>query len=142
MRSLSIRDPLTGLFNRRYLEQQANIEWRRALRLRVLFTVAMMNVDHFKVFNHTAGHLTGDRVLIELAAVINKVCLRAGDSACRFGGEELAIILPMTSGPGAEALTGRIKSEFPQLNIQTSLQLLVSTNFLSFDFTPLGKYSK
>jgi diguanylate cyclase (GGDEF)-like protein len=116
LRSLSIRDPLTGLFNRRYLEQQANIEWRRALRLHVPFTVAMLDVDHFKAFNDTAGHLAGDRVLIELAAVINKICLRAGDSACRFGGEEFAIILPMTSGPDAEVLIGRIKSEFAQLN--------------------------
>jgi diguanylate cyclase (GGDEF)-like protein len=117
LHALSILDPLTGLFNRRYLEQQTHIEWRRALRLQVPFTVVMLDVDHFKLFNDSAGHLAGDRVLIKLGAAINDVCSRASDSAYRYGGEEFAMILPMTTGTDAEALIERLRSKFTQLNI-------------------------
>tara|TARA_R110001592_G_scaffold267205_1_gene533180 strand:+ start:290 stop:1339 length:1050 start_codon:yes stop_codon:yes gene_type:complete len=117
MRSLSIRDPLTQMFNRRYLEEQANTEWRRAFRLQVPLSFAMIDVDHFKLFNDTAGHQAGDEVLISLANVISKACQRAGDSACRFGGEEFAVILPMTDAADAEALMAKIAQEFAALSI-------------------------
>lgn len=120
MRSLSIRDPLTQMFNRRYLEDQASIEWRRALRLQVPLSFAMIDVDHFKLYNDTAGHQAGDEVLIALAAVILKTCQRAGDSAYRYGGEEFAIILPMTSASDAEALMANIAKEFAALSISHS----------------------
>jgi len=117
MRSLSIRDPLTQMFNRRYLEDQANIEWRRALRLQVPLSFAMVDVDHFKLYNDSAGHQAGDEALVALAKVISKACQRAGDSACRYGGEEFAIILPMTSSEDAEALMAKIAEEFAALSI-------------------------
>jgi len=117
LHSLSILDPLTGLFNRRYLEKQTTIEWRRALRLQVPFTVVMLDIDHFKSFNDSAGHLAGDRVLVKLGAAINNVCSRASDSAYRFGGEEFVILLPMTTGSDAEKLIERLRMEFALLNI-------------------------
>lgn len=117
LRSLSIRDPLTQMFNRRYLEDQADTEWRRALRLQVPLSFAMIDVDHFKLYNDTAGHQAGDDVLIALANVISKACQRAGDSACRYGGEEFAVILPMTSAEDAKALMAKISQEFKALSI-------------------------
>ena len=117
MRSMSIRDPLTQMFNRRYLEEQASIEWRRALRLQVPISFALLDVDHFKLYNDTAGHQAGDEALISLANVIMKVCQRAGDSACRYGGEEFAIILPMTDADAAEMLIEKIAQEFSALSI-------------------------
>ncbi|WP_373080387.1 diguanylate cyclase [Zhongshania sp.] len=117
MKALSIRDPLTQMFNRRYLEEQANIEWRRALRLQVPISFALIDVDHFKSYNDTAGHQAGDEALISLGNVIMKVCQRAGDSACRYGGEEFAIILPMTDAEAAERLIDKIAQEFSTLAI-------------------------
>jgi diguanylate cyclase (GGDEF)-like protein len=118
MKSLNIRDPLTQMFNRRYLERQARIEWRRAMRLDASLSVAMIDVDNFKSYNDTMGHQAGDKVLIRLANVIAQVCLRAGDSACRYGGEEFAILLPMTEAQDAEVLLNKMRQEFIALNIK------------------------
>lgn len=117
MRGLSIRDPLTQMFNRRYMEQQASIEWRRALRLQVPISVAMIDVDYFKQYNDSAGHSSGDTTLIHLAECIEKHCQRAGDAACRYGGEEFAVILPLTSADQAKNLCERIRREFELLAI-------------------------
>ncbi|MDP3859226.1 MAG: GGDEF domain-containing protein [Stagnimonas sp.] len=76
LRSLSIRDPLTNLFNRRYLEQQSGIEWRRAMRLQVPLSFAAIDVDHFKRYNDSAGHHAGDLALVRLAELISAQCRR------------------------------------------------------------------
>lgn len=117
MRALSIRDPLTQMFNRRYMEQHAKEEWRRAIRLKTPISFAMLDVDYFKAFNDSAGHVAGDSVLIQLAEVINTVCKRAGDAACRYGGEEFALILPMTPANGAEIVVEQMRERFSSLAI-------------------------
>jgi diguanylate cyclase (GGDEF)-like protein len=93
LRLQSIRDPLTGLFNRRYMEESLDRELRRAIRNQTSLGVMMMDVDHFKRFNDAFGHEAGDAVLRELARVL-KAQFRAEDIACRYGGEEFAMILP------------------------------------------------
>jgi diguanylate cyclase (GGDEF)-like protein len=96
LRQQSIRDPLTGLFNRRYLEESLVIEVERAKRSSALFSVIMMDVDHFKRFNDTHGHDAADAVLKALAGFLVRQ-LRGGDIACRYGGEEFTVIMPGTS---------------------------------------------
>jgi diguanylate cyclase (GGDEF)-like protein len=93
LRQQSIRDPLTGLYNRRYLEDSAEREFRRSERHQKPVSVLMLDVDHFKRFNDTFGHDAGDAMLREVGQVI-KSNIRREDIACRFGGEELAIIMP------------------------------------------------
>jgi diguanylate cyclase (GGDEF)-like protein/PAS domain S-box-containing protein len=91
----SIRDGLTGLFNRRYLEETLQTEIARAQRYNYPTAIVMIDVDHFKSFNDQYGHDAGDVVLKEIAHVI-KEGIRESDIACRYGGEELTLVLPET----------------------------------------------
>jgi diguanylate cyclase (GGDEF)-like protein len=93
LRELALRDGLTGLYNRRYLEDALNRELHRAERSGKPVSVVMIDIDHFKPFNDKYGHDAGDFVLNALARAITK-SIRPSDIACRYGGEELAIVLP------------------------------------------------
>ena len=92
LREQAIRDPLTGLFNRRYLDETLPRELGRCQRSGELLVVAMLDLDHFKRFNDTYGHEAGDAVLRTVGDLLGKT-LRAGDLPCRYGGEELTLIL-------------------------------------------------
>ncbi len=89
----SIRDPLTGLFNRRYMEESLDREIQRCDRKHQPLGIIMLDVDHFKRFNDTFGHEAGDSVLKELGHFLQKY-VRGSDIACRYGGEEFILILP------------------------------------------------
>jgi diguanylate cyclase (GGDEF)-like protein len=91
----AIRDPLTGLFNRRYLEESLSREIARCERRRQPLAVLMLDVDHFKAFNDRHGHAMGDIALAAFGALLQAKC-RAEDIACRYGGEEFTLILPET----------------------------------------------
>jgi diguanylate cyclase (GGDEF)-like protein len=92
LRIQSIRDPLTNLFNRRYLEETLERELSRATRNEMPLGIMMIDVDYFKRFNDSHGHDAGDAVLRDLAQIFQSQ-LRAGDIACRYGGEEFTLIL-------------------------------------------------
>ena len=112
MQRQAVRDPLTGLFNRRYMEETIEREWRRATRLGVPLGLIMMDIDHFKEFNDKYGHGAGDTVLSALGRLI-KAHIREEDVGCRYGGEEFLVILPgaslKVSHKRAEMLWMRIK---------------------------------
>jgi diguanylate cyclase (GGDEF)-like protein len=93
LRWQSIRDPLTGLFNRRYLEESLDREIRRAIRNRRPLCILMIDLDHFKNFNDTYGHEAGDTLLAAVGGLLQSR-IRVEDIACRYGGEEFALILP------------------------------------------------
>ncbi|MBM3190075.1 MAG: diguanylate cyclase, partial [Chloroflexi bacterium] len=93
LRSQSIRDPLTGLFNRRFMEESLELELRRAMRNQRPLGVIMLDLDRFKDFNDTYGHDAGDTLLRELGALL-QANIRGEDIACRYGGEEFTLILP------------------------------------------------
>ena len=93
LRELSVRDPLTGLFNRRYMEETLDRELRRAERKTLPLGIIMIDLDHFKKFNDTHGHPAGDALLRQLGAFL-KTHIRGSDIACRYGGEEFILILP------------------------------------------------
>lgn len=92
LQNLSVRDPLTNLFNRRYMEESMERELRRAERQGKQVGVIMADIDHFKRFNDTFGHDAGDSLLKEVAKVMNQH-VRGSDIACRYGGEEFTIIM-------------------------------------------------
>ncbi|MDE3118926.1 MAG: diguanylate cyclase, partial [Nitrospirota bacterium] len=96
LRAQAIRDPLTGLFNRRYLTELLELELRRAQRSRYSVGMIMLDIDHFKRVNDTFGHQAGDMLLQEFAALLKTNC-RGGDIVARFGGEEFVLVLPAAS---------------------------------------------
>ena len=92
----SMHDPLTSLYNRRYMEEELNIEFMRAVRKSDPLSLIMIDIDHFKQFNDVYGHEAGDLVLIEVSRII-KNHIRESDIPCRMGGEEFMMIIPDTS---------------------------------------------
>ncbi len=96
MRRMAIVDGLTNVYNHRFFHEQLNREWKRARRYGSVFSLLMLDIDHFKHYNDTNGHLQGDKVLIAVAQLIRN-SVRAVDIVCRYGGEEFAIILPETT---------------------------------------------
>lgn len=110
-RTLSVTDSLTELFNSRHFYEQLQMEIERADRYGHPLSLLLLDIDNFKRFNDTYGHLEGDKVLIRLGDVIRQ-CLRKTDSAYRFGGEEFTIILPETTGAAAIVLAERVREEF------------------------------
>jgi diguanylate cyclase (GGDEF)-like protein len=96
LRLLSVRDPLTGLFNRRFMQESLERELRRAARSTRPLGGILLDIDHFKLFNDSYGHEAGDIVLRELGAFLQSQ-IRGEDIACRVGGEEFLLILPDTS---------------------------------------------
>jgi diguanylate cyclase (GGDEF)-like protein len=96
LKDQATRDPLTNLFNRRYLEETLQRELHRAQRLSSPVSLIMMDIDHFKNINDTYGHKVGDEVLTKIGSLLKKY-YRKSDAACRFGGEEFIVILPEMS---------------------------------------------
>lgn len=102
LREQSIRDGLTGLFNRRYLEETLAREVARAGRERAPLSLLMIDLDHFKLVNDTYGHSAGDRVLQAVADMLQRQ-VRSADIVCRYGGEEFAVLMPDTATDHAVA---------------------------------------
>jgi diguanylate cyclase (GGDEF)-like protein len=115
LRSQALRDPLTGLYNRRYMEDSLDRLVRLAEREKRSLSAVMIDLDHFKKLNDTYGHAMGDAVLRETAAAIIG-CLRESDIACRYGGEELIVILPNCSLADAAAKAETIRARIQDLS--------------------------
>jgi diguanylate cyclase (GGDEF)-like protein/PAS domain S-box-containing protein len=123
LRTQSIRDPLTGLFNRRYMEESLALEVARAARNRQPLTIIMLDVDHFKAVNDTFGHEAGDVLLRELGQLV-QTHIRAGDIACRYGGEEFTLIVPNTSLETAVQRAEQLRELAGQLSAEYQGRLL------------------
>ena len=119
----SIRDPLTGLFNRRYLEESLQQEISRAQRYQRSIGVIMMDVDHFKQFNDTYGHETGDHVLQTIGKLL-KESVRGSDIACRYGGEEIVLVLSESTLPDTQARAESIREAISKLRIHQNGKIL------------------
>ncbi|MDP2853943.1 MAG: diguanylate cyclase [Smithellaceae bacterium] len=110
-RELSIVDDLTQLYNSRHFYNQLRMEIDRVDRYGQPLTLLLLDLDDFKVFNDTYGHVEGDQVLSRLGQVVKR-CLRQTDSAYRYGGEEFTILLPMTTSADGAVTAERIRMEF------------------------------
>lgn len=122
---LSVTDALTGLLNRRYIEQRLDEEVKRSNRHGYPMSFLLLDVDHFKSYNDTYGHPAGD-VALKMVADVIKDTLRGADVAARFGGEEFAILLPQTVDEEAAAIAERVRrnieaTEFPHREVTVSI---------------------
>ena len=93
---LSQQDALTGLANRRYLDEVLENEWKRSIRHEVPITIMMIDIDFFKLYNDTLGHIQGDQCLRRIAILLGSISSRSGDLAARYGGEEFLLLFSMT----------------------------------------------
>ncbi len=100
LQRLNTIDGLTGVSNRRHFNEYMDAEWKRAIRAQTPLALLMIDVDNFKQYNDTYGHLAGDEVLKKIAQTAQNVCERSTDVAARFGGEEFAMILPAIEHEG------------------------------------------
>ena len=123
----SVRDPLTGLFNRRHLEETFDLELHRAARRNEPVSALMFDVDHFKRFNDRYGHDAGDAVLQAVSELVQQH-IRAGDVACRYGGEEFLLLQPGMSASDAAARAETLREAVSRLE-------------LTHHGTPLGRVS-
>jgi len=117
LRQAARRDGLTGLANRVELDERLQMEWRRASRTGEPLSVVMIDVDHFKRYNDSVGHLAGDNTLRILAGVLGTHTHRGGDLAARYGGEEFLLILPNTMPKAALELVSRIRQALADIAI-------------------------
>ena len=108
LEKLAITDGLTKLYNLRHFYNQLEVEVDRSNRYGHSLGLLLLDIDHFKVYNDTYGHLEGDKVLIKLCQIMRS-CLRTMDSAYRYVGEEFTIILPETGGGEAKTVAQRIR---------------------------------
>ncbi|GGR23525.1 sensor domain-containing diguanylate cyclase [Deinococcus ruber] len=116
LRQQSLRDPLTSLYNRRYLDETFERELGRAMRHNQPLAVLMVDVDHFKRFNDTYGHDAGDQVLIQLGKRLRDH-FRLEDIVCRYGGEEFAVVMPAASLDGAVERAEDLRTALARLNV-------------------------
>ncbi|MGN6224601.1 diguanylate cyclase [Pseudoxanthomonas sp.] len=117
LRIQSIREPLTGLFNRRYLEESLARELARCERRGLPLSVMMMDLDHFKAFNDLHGHVGGDTLLSGFGQLLLRLA-RAEDIACRYGGEEFTLILPETDAETARERAESIRAAVAAMRIR------------------------
>jgi diguanylate cyclase (GGDEF)-like protein/PAS domain S-box-containing protein len=131
LQNQAIRDPLTGLYNRRYLEETMDREIHHSRRLKAPLGVVMLDLDHFQAFNDNFGHGAGDALLSALAHVIT-AGIRSEDIVCRYGGEEFLLVLP-----GASLETTRERAENVRQAV-TALQVKYQGRFLKSTTISLG----
>ena len=137
-------DGLTGVANRRYFDEAMSIEWRRARRHSNSMALLMCDIDHFKLYNDTYGHLAGDECLRKIAAAISRNTERPSDTVARYGGEEFAVILAETTIGGALMVAEKIRHAISELNIphvssptgQVALSIGIASAAPGFDNPP------
>ena len=117
LKNLSIRDPLTGIFNRRHYDECANREWHRLARNPSPISVIMIDIDFFKLFNDNYGHAPGDVCIKRIAQAIELCCNRELDVVARYGGEEFICLLPNTDQHGSLLIANRVKAVVCNLSI-------------------------
>lgn len=118
--AISSKDGLTGISNRRRFDEHLVNEWNRLARTGSRLSLILCDIDFYKAFNDTYGHLTGDECLQKIAGVLQNFSRRAGDMAARYGGEEFAVILPETGLENARCVAEDIRTAIENMQIPHS----------------------
>ena len=130
LRHLATSDSLTGLYNRRYLDDMLAKELERCQRYKHELSIMMFDVDHFKRFNDEHGHDQGDRVLQSMGKVVKNL-MRTLDVPCRYGGEEFLVILPETNIEGAMSIAERARKTVANTEVD-GLSVTISIGVASY----------
>ncbi len=120
LQQLSILDSLTGVFNRRYLNETFDKETKRAGREQSEISHLIIDIDYFKLFNDTYGHQAGDECLRKVASTLDQHINRPTDFVARYGGEEFSVVLPGTNMEGAKQVAETLRKSIEDLNIEHS----------------------
>ena len=115
---ISMIDGLTSIENRRAFDIAYNRAWKLCLRERMPLALIMIDIDHFKIFNDTYGHLSGDQALIRIAEIIKSIANRPGDLTARYGGEEFVVMLMNTTAEGAAVVAEKARRKIEELEIK------------------------
>lgn len=118
---LSEQDALTGISNRRYLDEVLDRTWRQCARSGKMMSVLMIDVDYFKPYNDTYGHPAGDKVLVQIAQTLQHNLHRATDYLARYGGEEFCVVLTDTNNSAAMSVAERLRLEIQNLRIRSDV---------------------
>jgi two-component system chemotaxis family response regulator WspR len=118
LKEATIRDGLTGLYNRRHFDEQIAIEWAREIREQTAISMIMLDIDFFKRCNDVYGHATGDTCLIKVSKCLKELLHRPADFVARIGGEEFAIVLPSTELAGALQVAETLRQGIEALQIE------------------------
>jgi len=114
---MSMNDVMTGLPNRRSFDERLSMEWKRALRIGHPISILVIDIDFFKKYNDTHGHLNGDIILREVAKAIKQTTNRPGDFTARWGGEEFIVLLPDTDSKGAAEIAEQIRKNIENTRV-------------------------
>jgi len=136
---MSITDPLTGLLNRRYLEERLSDELNRSERYNYSMSCLMIDIDDFKSYNDRNGHQAGD-VALKITAHALKAALRSADVACRYGGEEFCILLPQTSITEAGVIAERMRQRVAEREYPFGKSQPLGNVTVSIGISTLGKH--
>ncbi|MGH7231951.1 MAG: GGDEF domain-containing response regulator [Nitrospiraceae bacterium] len=136
LQQMSSLDGLTEISNRRRFDEFFQQEWKRAVRDAIPFSLILFDVDFFKTFNDTYGHLTGDECLKRVAGAVSGALNRPGDLAARYGGDEFVVGLPGTPAEGAARVAEAIRQNVEALEIGVTLSLGVATMFPDLNALP------
>jgi diguanylate cyclase (GGDEF)-like protein len=117
LHSIARTDALTGIGNRRLFDETLAQEFRHAVRSSSNLSLILVDIDHFKAYNDTLGHPKGDEVLTLVAGALRSACHRTRDVAARYGGEEMALVLPETDLDGAKKVALKLRGHIQDLNI-------------------------
>ncbi len=140
LRTQSLRDPLTGLHNRRYLDEALPREIDRCLRRGTPLAVLMLDVDHFKTFNDSHGHAAGDALLAAIGQVLQD-SVRGEDLVCRYGGEEFTVVLTETARDGALKRAEQIRAAIRRVTVEHLRQTL-GPRTVSIGLAMLGEHGE
>jgi len=119
---LTRTDQLTGVNNRRWFDENLELEWRRAIRNKTDLTILMIDIDNFKNYNDTYGHVEGDACIKKVASVIASSFNRPSDRAARYGGEEFVVLLPETDATGGMKVAEDIRTIVENLKIENKIE--------------------
>lgn len=122
LHKLTRTDQLTGISNRRGFDENLELEWRRAIRNESVITLLLIDIDYFKNFNDTYGHVEGDECLRKVAESISQSLHRPFDHVARYGGEEFAVLLPETDTEGGLRIAETIRKDVENLKIENKLE--------------------
>ena len=123
LEQLSMKDPLTGIANRRCFVDTLEGELSRAMRTRSPLSLLLVDVDYFKYLNDRKGHVAGDDCLVQIALALSSVLARSSDFVARYGGEEFAVILPSTDLAGAQIMAEKLRDRVHDLQIENETEI-------------------